>query len=161
MAEEAFVGQGGDAVERQLIDTFVDGLTNNDPLKMKILRDRPDTLQAAIAIATSEQNLRARVNLSTTYHTSHKPEARGIPMEVDHFRPLKCFKCKKLGHTANRCKVVNMVDSSTDNSRQTNPRKIRCFRCGQEGHIVRFCRQDRRTDRPNVAHGQRIPNQEN
>ena len=41
LAEEAFAGQGSNAVERQLIDTFVDGLVNNDQLKMKILRDNP------------------------------------------------------------------------------------------------------------------------
>ena len=37
-------------MERQLIDTFVDGLVNNDQLKMKILRDNPDTLQGAISM---------------------------------------------------------------------------------------------------------------
>ena len=36
LEEEAFAGQGGNAVERQLIDTFVDGLVNNDQLKMKL-----------------------------------------------------------------------------------------------------------------------------
>ena len=44
-------------------DIFVDGLTN-DQLKMKILRDQPDTLQAAVGMATNEQDLRARVQLS-------------------------------------------------------------------------------------------------
>ena len=43
IAEEASHNQGGDAVERQLIDIFVDGLTQ-DNLKMKILRHQPDTL---------------------------------------------------------------------------------------------------------------------
>ena len=41
-------------MERQLIDIFVDGLTN-DQLKMKILRDQPDTLQGAVATCTNEQ----------------------------------------------------------------------------------------------------------
>ena len=50
LAEEAFVGQGGDVVERQLIDTFVDGLVGNDALKMKILRDNPDTLQVQLLL---------------------------------------------------------------------------------------------------------------
>ena len=63
LAEDTYNNQGGDAVERQLIDIFVDGLTN-DQLKMKILRDQPDTLQAAVGVATNEQNLRARVQLS-------------------------------------------------------------------------------------------------
>ena len=64
LVEEAFLGQGGDVVEPQLIDTFVDGLVGNDALKMKILCDNPDTLLGAIAIATKEQNLRARANLT-------------------------------------------------------------------------------------------------
>ena len=57
LAEEAYNNQGGDAVERQLIDIFVDGLTN-DQLKMKIFREQPNTLQRAVATATNEQNLR-------------------------------------------------------------------------------------------------------
>ena len=36
LAEEVFIGQGGDVVERQLIDMYVDGLVCNDALKMKI-----------------------------------------------------------------------------------------------------------------------------
>ena len=64
LVEEAFLGQGGVVVKRQLIDTFVDGLVGNDASKMKILRDNPDTLQGAITIATKEQSLRARANLT-------------------------------------------------------------------------------------------------
>ena len=44
LAEDAYQHQGGDAIERQLIDIFVDGLIQ-DHLKLKILRDQPDTLQ--------------------------------------------------------------------------------------------------------------------
>ena len=40
LAETAYDNQGGDPIERQLIDIFVDGL-NNDQLKMKILRYQP------------------------------------------------------------------------------------------------------------------------
>ena len=66
LVEEAFLGQGGDVVEPQLIDTFVDGFVGNDALKMKILRDNPDTgtLLGANVIATKEQNLRTRANLT-------------------------------------------------------------------------------------------------
>ena len=45
-----------DAIERQLIDIFVDGLLN-DQLKMKILKDQPKTLQDAVATCTIEHNL--------------------------------------------------------------------------------------------------------
>ena len=86
LAEEAFLGQGGDAIERQLIDTFVDGLTN-EGLKMTILRKRKkhDNLQEAISTATNEQNLWARVHLSGTNQSTQKSDVRGTPMEVDHY----------------------------------------------------------------------------
>ena len=84
LAEMAYLNQGGDAVERQLMDIFVDGITN-DLLKMKILRDKQHTLQGAIAIATNEQNLRVRVQISHSYAQSSRPE----PMEVDHSRGQK------------------------------------------------------------------------
>ena len=65
-------------VEQQLIETFVDGISN-DQLKLKILRDRPNTLRGAISIATNEQNLRARVALSHSVRNEQ-------PMEVGHSR---------------------------------------------------------------------------
>ena len=49
LAEEAFDNQGGDSVERQLIDIFVDGMTN-DQLKMKILRDRTTWKQPLVLL---------------------------------------------------------------------------------------------------------------
>ena len=47
---------------------------------MKILRDLPDTLQGAVVIATTEQNLRNRVQLS------HNTTQKETPMEIDHSR---------------------------------------------------------------------------
>ena len=82
LAEEAYDNQGGNAVERQLIDIFVDGLVN-DQLKMKILRDQPNTLQGAVGIATNAQNLRERVQMS---HHNYSSNNTHTPMEVDHSR---------------------------------------------------------------------------
>ena len=145
LAEDAFLGQGGDAIERQLIDTFVDGLTN-ESLKMTILRRQPDNLQDAIAIATDEQNLWARVHLSGSVPKTQRSDMRGTPMEVDHYRNITCYKCKQKGHTANRCKKVNSVDRRTD-------RKIICWGCGQEGHILKFCKNINQKPRPPLGHG--------
>ena len=94
LAEEAYNNQGGDAVERQLIDIFVDGLTN-DQFKMKILREQPNTLQGAVATATNEQNLRARVQMS------HQGPNTPTSMEVDHSRgqQYKFNKFKKINST--------------------------------------------------------------
>lgn len=160
LAEEAFPDQGGDAVERQLIDTFVDGLVNNDALKMKILRDNPNTLQGAITIATKEQNLRARVNLSTNFNWHNKSERKEEPMEVDHYRPLRCFKCKKTGHLSKACRNVHVLNDTGVGQRKRN---IVCWGCGKQGHILRYCTQERhgRTERPKMGHGQEPARQEN
>lgn len=134
LAEEAYHNQGGDAVERQLIDIFVDGL-NNDQLKMKILRDQPNTLQGAVGVATNEQNLRARVQMSHQTHTS----SNHTPMEVDHsrgqrFRPRQGYN-----------RVNSLVN--TQGSRQ-----VKCWHCGRLGHISRDCR-DKAESRPPMGHG--------
>ena len=71
LAEDAYQNQWSDAIERQLIDIFVDGLIQ-DHLKLKISRDQP----------TNEQNLRARVQMSHGFSTPRKE----TPMEVDHSR---------------------------------------------------------------------------
>ena len=131
MAEEAYGNQGGDAVERQLIDIFVDGMTN-DQLKMKILRDRPDNLQAAIGIATNEQNLRARVNMSHTTKAVHEP------MEVDHSRGQRF----RPGRQANR------VNSTVNNGSR---RPVRCWHSNREGQ--RECRYRQQGGRPSMGHG--------
>ena len=107
LAEEAYNNQGGDAIEHQLIDIFVDGLTN-DQLKLKILRDHPDTLQAAIGAAIIEQNLRARVNMS---------QRSSEPRMVDHSRGQK-FRPR------NRFNRVSTVNDGSN-------RPIRCWHCGQ------------------------------
>ena len=90
-------------VEQQLIETFVDGISN-DQLKLKILRDRPNMLQGAISIATNEQNLRARVALS-------HPVRNEQPMEVDHSRNWRFFRPHQ-------------------NNRQINA--VKCWKCGQD-----------------------------
>ena len=130
LAEDAYDNQGGNAVERQLIDIFVDGL-QNDQLKMKILRDQPNTLQGAVVVATNEVNLRTRVQLS------HSASSKEQPMEVDHSRGQK-FRYRNRFHKVN----------STESHRPP----IRCWNCGQQGHISRDCKQTDQSRRP-LGHG--------
>ena len=141
LAEEAYDNQGGDAIEKQLIDIFIDGLLN-DQLKLKILRDQPDTLQGAVAIFTSEQNLRTRVQMS--HHDSNNNHT---PMEVDHSRGQR-FKFKN---------KFNRVNSTFNTETQ---RQIRCWHCGMLGHISRDCK-NKQQSRPPMGHGRpRVQNQQ-
>ena len=143
LAEMAYLNQGGDAVERQLIDIFIDGITN-DPLKMKILRDQPNTLQGAIAIATNEQNLRVMVQMTH----SHAQSSHHEPMEVDHSRGQR-FRGQNHPNRFNRINSANPAQ---------NFRQIKCWNCGMLGHVSRDC-GPKDKPRPSVGHGR--PRQSN
>ena len=107
VAEDAYSQPGDRAVvENQLINIFIDGLYF-DYLKMKVLRDDPGTFQVAIQSVMREQNIRKRFTLrqDDEPRDNQKPRAnfnigarREAPMEVDHYRPKRCGKCKRLGH---------------------------------------------------------------
>ena len=141
---EAFEDEQAPGVQAQLIDIFVSGL-NNDQLKLTILRRNPDTLITAVGIATAEANLRNRINLSASSGKNSsklsfwdkEPKISSSshePMEIDHSRGYKCFKCGMKGHRANRCQKVNVVQ-------QHGQAKVRCFACGKFGHYARKCQQ--------------------
>ena len=147
LAEEAFTGQNGGvaAIERQLVWFFIDGLAH-DNLKMKVMRENPATLQAAVASAMTEQNLRKRFNLRIGRVTDSN--VRHIePMEIDHLRPKKqCFKCNKIGHYAKDCHNRSNVNVVTSNGHNIEPMDIdytqsrsHCFICNQSGHLARDC----------------------
>lgn len=62
LAELTYEGQpiGFQAIERQLIGIFIDGLIH-DYLQFKVMRDDPQTLQAVVNSAVAEQNLRKKL----------------------------------------------------------------------------------------------------
>ena len=140
LAEDAFGNQQGPATQRQLIDIFVDGLSE-DSLKLKILRENPATLEAAITTATNEQNLRRRFNLRTR-HREVPDEER---MEVDHYRPApRCFKCHLVGHRSKDCRSktdVNAVVNIKQPMGNDGKRDMLCWYCGRKGHFKRECRK--------------------
>ena len=84
LAEEAFAGPNGwvAAIERQLVWFFIDGLAH-DNLKMKVMRENPATLQAVVASAMTEQNLRKRFNLRIGRVTDSNV-CQIEPIEIDH-----------------------------------------------------------------------------
>ena len=149
LAEIGFRGQDGAVVQTQLIDIIVNGLCN-EQLKLTILREKPTTFETALGIATDEENLRKRVHCSKPFDTQKTLSSQEHePMDVSHMRKVRCFKCGKMGHRAQKCKNVRSVDSQ----------QFVCWGCGQEGHIIRNCPENSSRppafqSRPRVGQGQ-------
>lgn len=164
LAEQAFPQGGLGPVEMQIVGFFIDGLTQ-DFLRLRLMRENPNTLQAAVRIATTEQNLRKRFNLRTGRRTD-MDSRRVEPMEIDHIRPDRhghvgqrvaersrpqrhCLKCNKIGHDASYCRSARSINAishaQTDRPQsytQTDrPHSYECWYCGKPGHIRRNCRQ--------------------
>ena len=146
LAEEVFKDQNVmlPIIQKQLVNFFINGLSL-DYLKMKIMRENPETYQAAVAVAMTEQNLRKRfelrrgkpekVDFRPSQSTSHEP------MEVDHYRPPKrCFNCNKVGHRAKECRSRHKQVNSVEHGQNSSKNKIECWRCGKLGHIKKNCR---------------------
>ena len=151
VVEDAYPSTGGLAekavIEQQLINIFVDGLLY-DYLKMKVLRESPKNYQDAVSIATKEQNIRKRFTMRQDESEVFKPRShdrlpinREVPMEVDHYRPKRCARCKRLGHLVRDCKAnfVNEVKSPNLTNSKRDETENSCWHCGKIGHFRRHC----------------------
>ena len=129
LATEAFVGQelNQPIVQLQLVNFFINGL-NQDYLKMKIMRENPQTLAAAVNSAMTEFQLRKKFELRRNKsENSENYGRREEPMDVNHYRPLgvKCSYCKRFGHKIKDCRdyrksSINEIAEVSQNQR-TNP----------------------------------------
>lgn len=147
LAEEAFPdGVEAEAVQRQLVAVYIDGL-RDQAVQMKTLRANPGTFEEAVTAANREATFQKQFALrsgGSTPRLRHSDRYSGStnplhePMEVDHTRTGKCYKCRKPGHIARDCKTVNAVQST-----------ITCFHCRQKGHMQKDCPRKRRGQYPN------------
>ena len=114
---------------------------------MKVMRENQATLQAAVASAMNEHNLRNRFNLKIGRVTESK--VRSIePMEIDDLQPKKpCFKCNKIGHYSRDCENRSYVNNAVNSIGQhIEPMDViyaqspkHCFICNHLGHLARDC----------------------
>lgn len=141
LADEAYPNQVHAAIDQQLIGFFIDGL-QHDYMKMKVMRENPATLQAAITSATSEQNLRRRFELRSNNqrHSSFSHPTGDEPMDISHARrTLRCFKCNRKGHKARECRAHDRANINASNSVKPRPTNVICWYCQGRGHYARNC----------------------
>lgn len=155
LGEDAFEGQGPEVIQRQLIGYFIDGLLQ-DFMKMKVMRENPNTFNDALRVATTEQNLRRRFQLRTGHLSQDIREE--TPMEVDHLRPRnKCFYCKRQGHSLKDCRLrgqnLGKVSVAQSQPQTQNKGVVICFKCGKAGHIAKMCsRQTKQSLNGSASH---------
>lgn len=141
------VGTDAQTIERQLIGFFVDGL-NQDGMKMKLLRENPDTFNGAVNAAMQEQNLRKRFNLRTGIgrdDQSHRDHRQLEPMEVNHMRPRTYNTDRNRKRTSefqNRDRQQGRAHiRAVEHRRQgfNKHKDIQCYCCLEWGHYQRDC----------------------
>jgi len=49
--------------------------------------------------------------------------------------PLRCSRCNRLGHAANKCMDLNKLSPTSVRT------VLSCFSCGREGHVARDCQR--------------------
>ena len=140
LGDDAFEDQPYDAVQKQLVGCFIDGL-NRDSMKLRIMRDNPATHNEAILIATREQNLQKRFSLRTGQSKFESNESEGrVPMDIDHSRRKStCHFCRKPGHHIKDCRLRKRTHDihSAEVGSKLRHRDKQCYRCGKMGHIAR------------------------
>ena len=163
LAEDAKINQpqGNTVTELQLIEYFIDGLSQ-DSVRFKIMEREPVTFQAAVDIAVRHQTLQARFNLRKSESRVEYELLPGQePMDISHLRPKSCSYCKRTGHTIEECRRRTKNVNAYTGARQSNsgPRqnvdvnwrdKIECWNCGKMGHFSRECTSPRSNSRSGV-----------
>ncbi len=147
-AEDAYLGQdfNNPLIQTQLVEAFIDGL-REDKVAHKLIRDRPDTLERALELASREaQNNRA-------FHLRRR-HAEEEAMEVDQVESQgESGRIKQLENTVNNLsdkfdRVLTRLlsgNNQTPKVAQNKPLKWAedgkpiCGYCDKIGHIRKDC----------------------
>lgn len=150
-------------IELQLVELFTDNLAHNY-LKLKLMREKPKTLQEAITCAMNEQNFRARFSARVKFSNSQN-HAKYMNYKANNFNHYYtrnfCVYCKRPGHHVRSCRFrkneiysvfhrQNFSRFRKNNSNNSLKSKIKCWKCNNFGHIMRECRKQNFYDRNKI-----------
>jgi len=177
MAEQAYPLQdlNDPVMQRQLVDVFVDGL-QSDSVVRRLLRERPDTLDAALTSASREStNMRLyamrrggdepmEVDVLTPAETARveklEQKVSGLETKIDRVLglmtngPSNVMQNHQAPRTENRSPQINRTTTGTENRsmKWTTDGQAICWRCNRTGHIGRQCPQAKNSRVGPVSH---------
>ena len=109
---------------------------------MAVMKEEPQTLDAAYKKALSELKWKTRLDASSGYEEE--------PMEICHCRrrvPIEAVSPAISNRNKNNKKGSNNWEKYKTREREGNERIVRCWNCGEEGHVVRLCKRAPGNDR--------------
>lgn len=121
--------QAPGVTEEQLVGIFVDGLYS-DKLRLKVMRDDPKTIAAAIKSARQEYTLQQRFYLRTGRDYFAPQSSCGEPMEIDHYRPNQ--NKRPFGEKRYLPRPKHQKVSAVE---VRYNKEIVCWNCHKKGHI--------------------------
>ena len=145
-------------VQKQLVDIFCDGLCY-DYLRMKVLREDPESYEKAVEIAMKEQSLRKRFHLRSDNEYASLLAGTNPTLAGNQNFPTQFIQSNRnTGHYENFTTPVNSYQNNGLNqnigsalkspsfeSRVIEPmdvdfsRNLMCFKCKGRGHRARDC----------------------
>jgi len=142
LAEGAYVGTDGrnEVAVKQVLGFFIEGLRERD-IKLTVMKDEPQTLEAAYQKALSEMKWKVRMG-----SCAFSSEYEGEPMEICHSRrrvPIEAVSpATQMNSYKDRYRKNNKkgVTHTKNREWERGERVFRCWNCGKPGHMWKCCR---------------------
>lgn len=131
---------------KSCLKAFVEGLL--DPLKILIKASRFSTFRDAVENTVEEERIQEQSKAFQNFKSNGYSQGK-----TQKNYKIQCFKCKKNGHTADKC--FSKMPSFPRWEQNTNYANIRiiCHYCKKPGHLIKDCYKKQNADKKNINSG--------